>query len=184
MSSDTTRDDAQGEEPPWGTERWKQETKGIERIIDVTLASNEPRTAGWIAEEALVSEQTTREHLELLADLGVVAATTTRGVTKYRPDATWMRFQRVSAMVERYDRDELLDQVEAAKERINEAEQRYEVDTPDELRAKAASPSTTSEQVEDFRKVAAEWDAILDELDAVQEALERYEEYDQTAVSV
>lgn len=181
--SDDARGDGGAGGPPRGTDRWKQETKGIERVIDVALALEEPRTAGWIAEEALVSEQTAREHLDLLADLGVVLATTARGVTRYRPDAAWLRFREVTAMVEELDREELLDRVRDHKERIAEVEERYGVEDPDELRAKAADDETSVEAVREYRKVASEWETLGHELDLLREALDRYEEYDRDLVT-
>lgn len=179
----TSEGDPRAASPPRGTERWKQETKGIERVIDVALALTEPRTAGWVADEALVSEQTAREHLDLLTELGVVAATTARGVTKYRPDATWLRFQEVAALVEKHSRDELLDRVESYKERIAETEDSYGVEGPDALRSRAAADGTGVEEVREYRQAAAEWETLRHELDLLEEALERYDEYDRAATT-
>lgn len=182
MAPDPGRD-AQQDGPPRGTDRWKRQTKGIERIIDVALTLEEPSTAGRIADEALVSEQTARDHLELLADLGVVTATTARGVTKYRPDATWLRFQEVSAMVDRHSRDELLDHVEDHHERIQDIKERYGVESPDGLRAKAAEDDTPVEDVREYRQVASEWETLEYELDTLREALDRYEEFDRASAT-
>lgn len=173
---------ARKEGPPRGTDRWKEETKGIERVIDVAFTLDTAQTAGWIGEQAHVSEQATREHLELFADLGVITATTVSGVTKYRPDPTWLRFKEVSTLVERHSRDELMDHAEAIKERIQEAEERYSVDSPDELRSKAAAADTPIEDIQEYRKVASEWEELKHELNVMEEALKRYKEYDRGRV--
>ncbi len=184
MDSDPRRgDESSTKGPPRGVERWKQETKSIERVIDVALTLAEPRTAGWIAEEAHVSEQTAREHLDLLADLGVVTATTARGVTKYQPDAAWLRFQEVSAMVEEHSREELLDHVEDHQRRIQDAKERYGVDSPDALRAKAAEGDATVEEVREYRQAASEWATLEHELDTLREALDRYDEFDRASAT-
>jgi len=177
------RDDQDPQEaPPRGTEKWKAETKGIERVIDVLFTLQEPQTAGWIGEEALVSEQTTREHLKLFADLGVVTATTVSGVTKYQPDPTWTRFKEVSSLVEQYSRDELTDRVERYRTRIEYMRDRYDVETADGLRAKTAEEGTPIEYIQKYRKAASEWAEAEQELDVLKEALKRYEEYDRGRV--
>ena len=168
---------------PTGIERWKQESKGIERVIDVVLTLGEPQTAGWIAGEAHVSEQTAREHLQMFADLGVVSATTVSGVTKYQPDPAWLRYQELAQLTERYDRDELLDQVEQLKERIEAAESQFDVDSPDDLRAKAAADDTTVDEVKEYRTAASEWESALHDLEIRQQALERYDEFTRPAVT-
>lgn len=174
----------QQEGPPRGTDRWKEETKGIERVIDVVLTLDKAETAGTISDEAMVSEQAAREHLDMLADLGVIKSTKARAVTKYQPDVAYLRFKEVSRCVERYDRDTLLDKVEDIKSTIQDTEERYSVETPDELRSKAAREDTTIEEVQEFRKAASEWDSLLHRLDVLEEALERYDEFDRAVAEV
>lgn len=185
MSDDARPGDVESraEDGPTGIDRWKQESKGIERVIDVILTVEEPQTAGWIAGEAHVSEQTTREHLQMFADLGVVSATTVSGVTKYQPDPAWLRYQELAQLTERYDRDELLDQVAHLKERIEAAESQFGVESPDELRAKAAGDDTTVDEVKEYRTAASEWESALHDLQIRQQALERYDEFNQPAVT-
>jgi len=176
-------DDKQREDPPAGGGAWKEQTKAVERVIDVTLSLEEPRTAGWISDEALASEQTVREHLEMLADLGVVAATTARGVTKYQPDAAYLRFKQVSQFAEQYSQQELVDKAEAWKHSIAETKEQYGVDGPDELLAKAAEEETPVDEMTKYRKAASEWETLQHELSLIQEAIERYAEFDRTVVA-
>jgi predicted ArsR family transcriptional regulator len=166
------------EGPPRGMERWKEQTKGIERVIDVALAVEQPETAGTIADEALVSEQAAREHLDLLAELGIIKATTARGVTKYQPDVAYLRFKEVSKYAEQYDRDTLMDRVDSIQRKLEETEAEYEVESPDGLRALAAEEGTDTETIREYKKAASEWDSLLHQLDILQEALERYDEFD------
>lgn len=171
------------EGPPRGGDAWKEQTKGIERIIDVTLALQEPRTAGWIADEAMVSEQTARDHLDTLADLGVISATTARGVTKYQPDVAFLRYKQVSGLIERMGKEELMDQVEDLQKRIEEVKETYGAETPDELRSKATEQDTSPEEVQEYRKVASEWESVRHNLDTFKEAIDRYEEFGRATAS-
>jgi predicted ArsR family transcriptional regulator len=181
MARDTHGPGADG--PPKGTERWKEATTAFDRTVDVSTALDSPQTAGWIAEEAHVSESTTRKYLDMLVDLGVVASTTAHGVTKYRPDPTWLRFQQISEFVERYSREELLEKVEAFKTQIDTAKDRYDAETPDELRSRAAAEDTPTDEVREIGQVASEWESVQQQLDLLEEALERYDEFTQGSVT-
>jgi len=176
-------DDKQKEGPPVGGETWKEQTKAVERVIDVMLSLEQPRTAGWISDEALASEQTVREHLEMLADLGVVAATKARGVTKYQPDAAYLRFKQTSQFAEQYTKQELLDKAEVWKRSIDETKEQYGVDGPDELLTQAAGEETPVGEMAEYRKAASEWETLQHELSLIEEAIERYDEFDRTAVA-
>ncbi|GAB7010433.1 DUF7342 family protein [Halorubrum trueperi] len=160
-----------------GIERWKEESKAIERVIEVVLSLGEPQTAGWIADEAHVSEQTTREHLGLLVDLGITTSTSARSVTKYQPDAAYLRYRAVSAAIERHSKDEILDSVEQLKEKVEGIAEDYGVESPDELRALAAHEDVSSDEVKEYRIAASEWESVRRQLDVDEEALERYDEF-------
>lgn len=163
--------------PPPGLEAWKSQTKAIERVIEVALTLDRPQTAEWIADEAAVAEQTARDHLGSLSHLGVVTETTARGVTKYQLDLAYKRFKEVSAYVEKFEKDTLMDMVAQVQTDIEETRERYGVETPDELRAKAADVETSAETVQEYKKAASEWESLDHRLDVMQEALERYNEF-------
>lgn len=167
----------EGHDGPRGIERWKEESKAIERVIEVVLSLGDPQTAGWIADEAQVSEQTAREHLGLLVDLGIVTSTSARSVTKYQPDAAYLRYRAVSAAIERDSREDLLDRIEEAKSRVEDIVDEYGVESPDELRALAADEDVGSDEVKEYRIAASEWESVRRELDVAEEALERYDEF-------
>lgn len=163
--------------PPPGKEAWKAETKAIERVIEIALTLDRPRTADWISEQAAVAEQTARDHMGSLADLGVVTKTQARGVTKYQLDKAYKRFKEVSSYVEKFQKDELMDRTEERQRAIEHTRDEYDVGTPDELRAKATDDGTSPDEVREYKKAAAEWETIEHELDVIEEAIERYEEF-------
>lgn len=169
----TEREDEDGDRR--GAEAWKEHTKGIERVIQVVLTLDEPKTAGWVSEEALVSERPTREHLEMLADLGVVASLKTHGVTKYSPDHAFLRFRDISQLVERHDRDTLMEEVEGHKAKIESIKEDHDVETPDELRARVVDDDVAAEEVSYYKQLASEWETLQHELSLYKEALERYD---------
>ncbi|MFB6081201.1 MAG: ArsR family transcriptional regulator [Halanaeroarchaeum sp.] len=175
--------DDDDDDSPRGKEAWKEQSKAIERVISVALTLDRPRTADWVADEAAVSPQTARGHLGSLSELGIVAETTARGVTKYQIDAAYTRFREVSQYIERYEKDELIDVVKQTKERITTAKDRYGVDAPDELRAKTTHEDTPTEDIEEYKKAASEWETFEYRLDVLEEAIERYDEFSRTEVT-
>ncbi len=163
--------------PPSGVKAWKSQTKAIERVIEVALTLEQPRTADWISDEAAVAEQTARDHLGSLSSLGVVTETTARGVTKYQLDLAYKRFKEVSSYVEQFEKDALMDLVGEVQSDIEATRERYDVASPAKLRAKAVQSGTSSAQVQEYKKAASEWESLEHTLDVLQEALERYDEF-------
>lgn len=168
---------AETDGPPPGTAEWKDQTKTIERIIEVALTLERPQTAGWISDQAAVAEQTAREYLGSLTDLGVVAKTEARGVSKYQLDRAYKRFKEVSEYVEKFERDELMDLVADIQGQIEETKEEYGVDTPDELRQQSTVEGTSPDDVRKYKMAASEWETLEHRLDVIEEALDRYDEF-------
>ena len=166
-----------------GSDAWKQGTKAIERVISVALTINQSKTAKAIAEEAGVAEQTARDHLSLLQELSIVGSTTARGVTKYYPDAGYLRFRAIARMTEEYSRDELLDLSQEMKERDKSVKEQYDVETPDDLRFRAVSDEVDSEEMTELRQAASEWETVRHDLSLVKQAYEHYEEHSSAGTS-
>jgi predicted ArsR family transcriptional regulator len=165
-------------EVPPEVEDWVEDTKGVERIVSVAITTSKPRTAEWIADQALVSEQTARDHLETFAELGVVASFTSSGVTRYHADEAFIHYREVSRCVEQYSKDKLSDEVEEIKIAIDDLKETHGVDSPDDLRAKAAAQDTDTETVKEYKKSAAEWDSLRDRLAVLEDAIRRFEKFD------
>lgn len=163
--------------PPPSVDEWKAETKAIERVIEVTMTLDRPRTADWVADEAAVASQTARDHLGTLSELGIVAQTTARGVTKYRLDTAYLRFKELSTYVERHDEDQLMDVTAEVQDKIAAVKDRFQVDDPGELRTKATEEGTSADTVREYKQAAAEWESLEHRLDVLNEALERYDEF-------
>jgi predicted ArsR family transcriptional regulator len=172
-----------GDSPPPGTETWKAETKAIERVIQIALTLDQPQSVGWIADEAAVAEQTARDHLGVLVNLGVVAKTEARGVTKFRLDVGYMRYREVSRLIEKHDKDDLLSQAADIQSRIEDAKTEYGVDTPDELRQLATDEGVAVETVRDYKMAASEWETLEHQLDVIDDAIDRYDEFSRGRVT-
>jgi polyhydroxyalkanoate synthesis regulator phasin len=168
-------------EVPDEVEDWVDETKGFERVASVAISTTEPHKAKWFADQAVVAEQTARDHLETFADLGVVASFTSKGVTRYQADEGFIHYREVSRLVEEHTRDELTEQLSEVKESIQQYRDHYEIQTADELRAKIGDEEMPIEEVREIKKSASELDMLRDRLAVLQDAVQRFETLDHQA---
>ena len=165
-------------EVPAELEKWKSETKGVERIISIAITTSQPRTVEWIAEQALVAEQTARDHLKMFAELGIVASFTSSGVTRYHADEAFVHYREVSRCVEQHSKEELSEEVEQLQEAIARIKEEHDIATPDELRARAAEADIDTATLRQYKKSASEWETIRDRLEVLEDALRRFEKFD------
>lgn len=107
IDRDNTEGDAGEDSVPPGDAAWKAHTSAFDRVRSVALSISEPRPVAWIAEDALVAENTARRHLERLADLHILSTDTTGDAVTYYPDPVYVRTRDLRELVAEYDRDEL-----------------------------------------------------------------------------
>ena len=168
-------------EIPEEVEQWVDETKGVERIISVAITTSRPRTAKWIAEQAVVSEATARDHLDTFAKLGVIASFRTSGVKRYHADEAFIHSREVSRAVREHSKEELVEMAESIKETLDSIDEEYDADSPDDLRARAAEEDTDIEAIRDLKTTASEWERLRDQLGVIEDAVRRFEKFDQSA---
>ena len=159
-----------------GVEVWKEHTIAFDRVQSVGTTVSGPRSASYIADEAHVAENTARDHLERLVDLNVLLKTERDGGTFYSPDPLHVRIQTVRDLLEEHDRDGLIDLKIELQSQLEDWETDYGVDSPDELRSRAAETDTAS-QTRDFKKTASDWELALYHLSVLEDAIENYEAY-------
>lgn len=175
MERNAGTEEAEG--TPSYVDAWTDASSAFDRVMGVALALDRPRTAGWIADEAHVAEETARGHLRRLVDLRALASTTARGTTTYYPDSAYLLFRQVAELVEGHDRDELLDAAADVKEALEAFREEYGVDTPDDLRARAAAPETSASEAREYKKVASEWETVEHRRSVIQRAIEEYDRF-------
>ena len=176
--TDETHDGKSGpEEVPEYVEAWSEQTSALDRVISVALTLDRPRTAGWVADEAQVTEKTARSHLERLVELHALVESTAHGTTTYSVDQAYQRFTRLSSLVRKYDRRELEEMVVSAKEDIEEIQAEYDVESPDDLRDRAMADDTTADRTRELLEVASKMETTLSDLDMLRRAVEQYSDF-------
>lgn len=159
-----------------GIDAWKEQTSAFDRVRSVAQTVTEPRSASWIAEEAAVSENTARGHLQRLVEMNVLRAFEDGTTTTYVPDPLHTRMQTLRELIDEYDHDGLLDLKAGLQAEIESWQDEYGVDSPEELRALAAETETHKETVA-IRRTADDWELTAYRLGIVEEAIEHYTAY-------
>lgn len=159
-----------------GVESWKKHTTAFDRVQSVASTVSQPRPASYIADEAAVAENTARDHLERLVDLNVLLQSDKDGVTLYSPDPLHTRMQTLRDLLEQHDRDSLIKLKSDLQSQIEGWQSEYDVDSPDELRTRAAK-TETSAQTREIRQIASDWGLVEYRLSIVEDAIENYETY-------
>lgn len=163
-----------------GDAAWKEHTSAFDRVRSVALSLSDPGSAGWIANEALVAENTARRHLERLADLHVLTTDTRGDAVTYYPDPVYIRIRDLRELVSGNDRDELAELATDLKADIETWEDEFDVTSPDELRRTVAAEDTSADDALERRRAASDWEIAEYRLSLIEDALSRYDEYSDT----
>lgn len=163
-----------------GDTAWKEHTSAFDRVRSVALSLSEPRSAGWIGDEALVAENTARRHLERLADLHVLTTDSTASAVTYYPDPVYVRTRSLRELVTEHDRDGLTELAVELKTDIESWQDEYDVVSPDDLRRTAAASDISAEAARERRRTASDWELATYRLALIEDALARYDEYADT----
>lgn len=164
-----------GDDAP-GIEAWKEHTSAFDRVRSVAETVSEPRSAAYIADEAIVAENTARDHLERLVDMHVLLKTDSEDAALYTPDPLYVRIRTLRELLAEYDHDGLLELKADLQERIDGWREEYAVDSPDALRERAAA-TTETEQTRTIRTTASDWELAAYRLTIVEDAIANYERY-------
>jgi DNA-binding GntR family transcriptional regulator len=169
---------------PGGVETWKAHTTAFDRVKSVTMTLSEPQPVSWVAEEAAVSPNTARDHLQRLIDLGVVTASEKSGTRHYYPDPLYTRLRDVRELLEETTKQELAEQAAELKNDLATWKAEYDADSPDGLRERAAMDETSAEQTYELTRVASDWELVRYRLSLVQDAIENYDTWTSGTLSM
>lgn len=162
------------EEPDW-RRTWKENASAFDRVKSVTMTLTEPRPASWIADEAVVSPNTARDHLRRLIDLGVVTTIEDDSVRRYYPDPLYTRLRDIRELLDGSTKRQLSERAVALKREIAAWNDEYDADTPDVLRERAAADGVTADEAYECIQTASDWELARYRLSLLKDAIENYE---------
>ena len=163
-------------EPDW-VETWKAHTSAFDRVRSIVMTTDAPRSAGWLADRAAVAETTARDHLERLAEMGVVRATDSDGTRVYAPDPAYVRFREIRELVRDHEPEELAGFTVDVKQEIETIRDAYGADSPTELRERAAAANTGVDEARELLRAASDVAHFWYRVSLLEDAISRYDEY-------
>lgn len=153
-------------------ESWTESTTARERVETIATTLSEPRTANWVAEQADVTWDTAKKHLDDLADSGVLLVT---GEETYVPDPTRAYFDHLRDLILTNDKRELRGELETIADRIETWKSTYDVDSPEALEATLAD-DLTADEIGERRQALRRWENSLRSRDVIRTALDLYDD--------
>lgn len=163
----------EGEQPPGESsavtgarEDWKNSTTALERLRQVIEQTTTPKTAGELADEALVSEPTARKHLQSLVKVGAATATEENGATKYARNEDTLLYQRIRELSAEHSREELIESVQEMKRWINDLKEEYDAASPEGLATSLGGDASA-----DAWQAVSEWQTAERNLHIAQAAI-------------
>ena len=154
------------------TDSWTDTTTARERVETIATTLSEPRTVNWVADQAQVEWDTANRHLESLVEAGVLLETADGA---YMPDPTRAYFDHLRDLILDNERTELRGELEAIAERVEEWQQRYGVDSPEELEATLAD-DRPAEEIRERRQVLRRWETSQRSRELIRAALTLYDD--------
>lgn len=145
---------------------WTASTTALERVQQVVEQTTTPKTAGEIADEALVSEPTARKHLESLAEVGRATSTEEGGATTYIRNEDALLYRRIRELATEHSREELVERIQQMKRRLDELEAEYDAASPTEL-----ATSLDGDAPDDAWEAVSEWQTTERNLHIAQAAI-------------
>ena len=109
---------------------WKRETTADERIRTVINRTTIPKSAGDIADTALVSETKARTTLNKLAEDGIVRSHRTDSGKRYDRDPEWQLLKQIRQLA---GSNTLVDQIQRVKQELAEYKAKCDASDPEEL---------------------------------------------------
>lgn len=153
-----------------------RQTTGDDRVRMVARQLSEPRTANWIASEAAWSHEPTTRVLQRLVEDGVLRRDDSGPHTTYYPDYRRQAMQEAMRLRDgNHTVEELTDRLAEMNERVRSWQDEFDVESPNELRATVAEPSTDTEESDRRQEIAREWEHIQRRIRIVRFAVREWD---------
>lgn len=160
--------------PRGGAQSWTETMSARERIRSVAETLREPRSTNWISDQADASWSTANEELQALVDQGRLCRVEASDTTLYQPDYTRLLFEEIRMLIEDNSREDLRSELTAITEEIEDWQERYDVDTWEELEQSLADDDLSSADLRERRDVIAYWRENEQDRRLIEHALKLY----------
>lgn len=153
-----------------------QQTTGADRVRMVAQQLSEPQTANWIASEADWSHEPTTRVLARLVEEGILHRDDSGPHTTYYPDYRRQAMQEAMRLRDSgHTVEELTDRLAEMNAQIRDWEERFGVESPNQLRGTLNDESLAVEEEAQRRETAREWDRLQRRIEIVGFAIRELE---------
>ena len=154
----------------------KQQTTGEDRVRMVARQVSEPRTANWIASEAGWSHEPTTRVLERLVDDGILHCDESGTHTTYYPDYRRQAIQEAMRLRDsEHTVEKLTDRLAEMKTRIRDWKDKFDVESPNQLRGTLADETLDVDEENHRREIAREWEHLQRRIEIVGFAIREWD---------
>lgn len=160
--------------PEDGVQSWTETMSARERIRSVAETLRKPRSVNWISDQAEAAWSTSNEELQELVENGKLRRVEAGDTTLYQPDYTRLLFDEIRTLIEDNSREELRSELTAITEEIEEWQERYAVETWEDLEQSLADGDLSSADLRERRDVITFWRENEADRRLIKHALELY----------
>ena len=154
----------------------ERQTTGEDRVRMVARQLSEPQSANWIASEADWSHEPTTRVLQRLVEDGVLRRDDSGPHITYYPDYRRQAMQEAMRLRDGNNSvEELTDRLAEMNERVRGWRDKFDVESPNELRATVAETSIDAEEANYRREIAREWEHLQRRIRIVRFAIREWD---------
>lgn len=157
---------------------WPDDMESRDRVRAVADQLTRPRSATWVADQAQVNYKTARKYLTKLVEDGRLLTTERGRETRYYPNPREAFFNEIGDLVDEHSKDELTAELSAISDRIEAWQERYEVETADELRT-TLDESLSLEERRERQRAIETWEYSVAMRTLIRHAIRLYDDLQQ-----
>ena len=154
---------------------WPENAETEDRVRSVAEMLTQPRSATWVADQADVNYKTARKYLTQLVEDNRLRTMDRGQTTLYYPNPREQFFQEIGDLVEEHTKDELTAELNAIGSRIEGWQEKYEIDTPDELRT-TLDESLSVEERRERERIVDTWEYTHEMRTFIRHAIRVYDD--------
>lgn len=169
-------------------ESWTEELSTRERVRKIALSLARPRSVNWIKNEAdVASWETTKSELDRLVEYGQLVrhADDGEGRTNHRYGPNYRRryLDRVEELATEHTKAELRSELAAVRADIEAWQERFDVESVDELEASLTGADLSSDEIAERNRIIRRWERSLGTERLIEHALSLYDDLERVTDS-
>jgi len=153
--------------------QWETDRTTFQRVYDVLAGTTEPVSAQQFSEWAACSENSARQALEQLVEMGIAKQTETRPAL-YQRNPSYFKWKRVERLAREHSSSELRARLEDLLETDQELQEKYDVPDPDAV-VVTDEPAEDHDMLHDRWDDLTEWRTVRQDITILKRAIQRTE---------